>query len=146
MDDLLTTVTEMILNQSLQVAALFVLVAFLCFLLRKADAHFRYLLWCIVIIKCLIPPLLTVPVEILPAKLEAEPLVMTGPRAVATVLNERSDICYREVFGRGPAFWLGAAWIAGASLFLLYALIKAIRVHIWLTRERRLFVSIEQRV
>ncbi|MHC4700925.1 MAG: hypothetical protein ACYTFQ_10145, partial [Planctomycetota bacterium] len=71
MDTYLTQVVDYLLNQSWQIVILTVLVAFVTFLLRNRSAHIRYLLWLIVLVKCLMPPLYAVPVRVLPQDLFA---------------------------------------------------------------------------
>ncbi len=66
MEHTLTEITDYLLRQSWQIAAVFVLVAVGCWALRKASAHWRYLLWLVVLAKCLTPPLVTLPVPVLP--------------------------------------------------------------------------------
>ena len=62
----LTHVSDYMLTQSWQIALLTLVVAIAIFALRNKTAHVRYLLWLIVLAKCLVPPLLTVPVAVLP--------------------------------------------------------------------------------
>jgi len=57
---------DYLLNQSWQIAILAMVVALLVFLLRNKSAHVRYLLWLIVLAKCLVPPLYGVPLRVLP--------------------------------------------------------------------------------
>lgn len=78
MQAVLTNTGELLLQQSWQIAVVFVLVAIACWLLRRASAHWRYLLWLVVLAKCLVPPVLQVPVAVLPASLG------DGPRAIPT--------------------------------------------------------------
>lgn len=66
MEHALTEIAEYLLHQSWQIAAIFVLAAAACWTLRKASAHWRYLLWLVVLAKCLTPPLVTLPVPVLP--------------------------------------------------------------------------------
>ena len=53
---------ELLWLQSWQVAVLFALVGLACLLLRRASAHWRYLLWLVVLVKCLVPPVMPVAV------------------------------------------------------------------------------------
>ena len=53
-------------TQSAQIAVLCVLVGAACFVLRKRTSHLRYLLWLLIVAKCLAPPLVTVSLAILP--------------------------------------------------------------------------------
>jgi beta-lactamase regulating signal transducer with metallopeptidase domain len=53
---ILTRITDYLLAQSWQIALLVVVIASVNFLLRNKSAHIRYLLWLIVLAKCLVPP------------------------------------------------------------------------------------------
>ncbi|MGO9112523.1 MAG: M56 family metallopeptidase [Thermoguttaceae bacterium] len=64
MESLFTLVADYLARQSWQVAVVFPLVAVACYALRKASAHWRYLLWLIVLAKCLTPGLVSVPVPV----------------------------------------------------------------------------------
>jgi len=75
MEDILVRTAHYLLNQSCQIAALFVVVVLACRALRGASAHWRYLLWLVVLAKCLFPPVVGVPRAIL----SPEP---AGPAAV----------------------------------------------------------------
>ena len=66
METYLTQITDYLLAQSWQIAILVVTVAAATYVLRNKSAHVRYLLWLIVLAKCLVPPLMTVPVAVLP--------------------------------------------------------------------------------
>jgi len=68
METYLTQIAEYLLTQSWQIAVLVVVVAAATFALRNRSAHVRYLLWLIVLAKCLTPPLLEVPVAVLPER------------------------------------------------------------------------------
>ncbi len=69
MDTCLEQVIDYLRSQSWQIAILTLVVTFITFLLRHRSAHVRYLLWLIVLIKCLVPPFYTVPVRVLPQEL-----------------------------------------------------------------------------
>ncbi len=66
METYLTQVADYLLRQSWQIAVLAIVVGLLAFALRNRSAHVRYLLWLIVLAKCLVPPLYAVPVRIVP--------------------------------------------------------------------------------
>ena len=131
---------------SWEIAVLTVLIALASLALKSRSAHVRYLLWLIVLAKCLVPPMLTIPVAVLPQEkpkillnkmdttivessaLSSEPLATT-PVPIPT---ERPDsITIRQCFG--------FVWIIGAAAFLLFALTKVLRTNSWLRRERKLF-------
>jgi hypothetical protein len=71
MQSWLAQIVDYLLTQSWQIAILTAMVAAASFALRNRSAHIRYLLWLIVLAKCLIPPLCSVPLAVLP---EGEPL------------------------------------------------------------------------
>src|SRR3990172_6342224 len=72
MDAHLNEVVRYLAAQSWQIAVLTVAVAAITFALRHRSAHVRYLLWLIVLAKCLVPPLYMVPLRVLP------PLALDG--------------------------------------------------------------------
>lgn len=78
--------TAYLLSQSAQVIWLLAVVWLLTRLLRRASAHWRYLLWLIVLLKCLVPPFVTVPVAVLgevPQLLPVARIATTPPAANA---------------------------------------------------------------
>jgi len=142
-------VASYLFAQSWQIALLAVVVGLISFALRHRSAHVRYLLWLIVLAKCLVPPYLTVPLAVLPERSFVEPLphpvlssevpairaatpdmsqspsienVPKAPEPRATVLNARGAIVL--------------VWLAGVFLFLLWAGVRAVRYTLWL-RSRR---------
>jgi beta-lactamase regulating signal transducer with metallopeptidase domain len=58
---------DLLVSQSWQIAIVFGVVAVICWLSRRSSAHWRYLLWLIVVVKCLTPPIVRVPVGVLPS-------------------------------------------------------------------------------
>ncbi len=66
MTTLLTEIADYLASQSWQIAVLIAVVAVGCWLLRAASAHWRYLLWLVVLGKCLVPPMLTIALPVLP--------------------------------------------------------------------------------
>jgi len=56
MEAYLTQISNYLLRQSWQIAILVMVVAVVSWLLRNKSAHIRYLLWLIVLAKCLVPP------------------------------------------------------------------------------------------
>jgi len=81
MEPMLNTVADYLVRQSCQISAIFLLVAAACWGLRKASAHWRYLLWLVVLAKCLVPALISVPLAVLPQQASSEP---TAPRTTPT--------------------------------------------------------------
>ena len=74
MEALLTRVADYLWTQSWQIALLVVAVALASWAQRNRRAHVRYLLWLLVLAKCLTPPVVQVPLAVLPAK---APVTMT---------------------------------------------------------------------
>ena len=74
MENYLTQITNYLLTQSWQITALVVVIATVNFALKNRSSHVRYLLWLIVLAKCLVPPLFTVPVAVLPQEKIPEPV------------------------------------------------------------------------
>ena len=62
----LTQVTDYLLAQSWQIAILVLVTAIINYLLRHKSAHIRYLIWLIVLAKCVVPPFYVIPLAILP--------------------------------------------------------------------------------
>jgi len=154
METYLTQLTNYLLTQSWQIAVLVAVIAAAAAVLKNRSAHIRYLLWLIVLGKCLVPPLLTVPLAVLPVEQLSEPTPVSAPRATAMEFEE-ADVPVAEVpasprsFGavapaapeRAVGFtrrqWLSLAWAAGVAVFLLFAATKALRTNLWLRRQRR---------
>jgi cytohesin len=150
MEDYLSRLTDYLLTQSWQIAVLVVVVATVSFALKNRSSHVRYLLWLVVLAKCLVPPLLTVPLAVLPVEEPVttfEPADISMPEPVAsTSVTELGPPVPRptaQITGEKPAKlttrqWLGLAWIAGVTAFVLLAVTKALRTEFWLRRERKL--------
>ena len=66
MQNYLNQITNYLLMQSWQIAILVVVIAAVNLALKNRSAHVRYLLWLIVLAKCLVPPLVTIPLAVLP--------------------------------------------------------------------------------
>ncbi|MBP7049852.1 MAG: M48 family metalloprotease [Phycisphaerae bacterium] len=132
-------------------------VAVLTFALRRRSAHVRYLLWLIVLAKCLVPPLYVVPLYVLPTVVpggtpDSLPLLEwlaahSGSPPPAS--PEGSSVAVREsvptdrtMQARGRRLstcgWLGALWIAGVVTYLTVNLLRALRGHRRLRKNRRL--------
>ncbi len=144
MEDYISQITSYLWTQSWQIAVLVVVIAAASLALKSKSAHVRYLLWLIVLAKCLVPPLLTVPLAILPergptaafepvAAHPVEPAVV--PAAPVAVVPE--VIAVRQTRKLTPRQWLGLGWLAGVGVFVLVAVAKALRTVFWLRRQRR---------
>ena len=73
METTLSNLADFLTEQSLQLCILFVLVMAATCWLRATSAHWRYLLWLVVIAKCLTPPIVSLPLPIWSSKLTAAP-------------------------------------------------------------------------
>jgi len=154
METVFTDITDYLLNQSWQIATLFAVVAVVCLALKKKTAHLRYLLWLLIVAKCLVPSLVTVSLAILPEK--TQPTVLTEPVAIPEfapvpkpgILGEAKDISppaatpapqpsiIAQLGQIGPKTWFSVVWLGGVGLYLLIVLIKAVRFNRRLGRER----------
>ena len=144
MENYLTQITNYLLTQSWQIAALAVVIAAASLALKNKSAHVRYLLWLIVLAKCLVPPLLTVPLAVLPQEKPAmaletmdttvaeSPALPSAPPATAlvpTLTEKPAKVTIHQ--------WLGFGWIVGVAAFVIFAVIKALRTNLWLWRQRK---------
>jgi len=146
MAEYLNQVTNYLLTQSWQIVILVIVIAAASWLLRNKSAHVRYLLWLIVLAKCLVPPFATIPLAVLPqektillSELETLPPMIAEPvtSAPAPKVSSPTPVAVQPGRRLNMRQWLAIAWIAGASIFVLVALIKAWRTICWLHRERR---------
>ncbi|MBN2211640.1 MAG: M56 family metallopeptidase, partial [Sedimentisphaerales bacterium] len=78
MESIVTHIGDFLLRQSVHLLVLFALVALVVFTLRHRSAHLRYLLWLLIIAKCLMPPLHTISLAILPSPPTA-PVIVEDP-------------------------------------------------------------------
>ena len=146
METCLTQITNYLLAQSSQIAVLVAVIAAATFALRNRSAHVRYLLWLIVLAKCLVPPLLEVPVAVLPERVPvAAAFTIPLPAAVETMPEttgplEVAPIVAPVVPSRpqlSPRQWIVIGWLAGVLAFACIAAVKAGRTVRWLRRDRR---------
>ncbi|UCD50849.1 MAG: hypothetical protein JSW27_25405 [Phycisphaerales bacterium] len=159
MDVYLTEWVRYLAAQSWQIAALTVAVALATWILRQRSAHVRYLLWLIVLAKCLVPPLVAVPLKILPEK--AAPVIPAAVPVAESAIEEPAAIdraqpvlvarpgpgLVRQTVGADAnqaaqrrwnlATWAGLTWVGGAGIFLALNLLRALRGQRWLRRRRR---------
>jgi ankyrin repeat protein/beta-lactamase regulating signal transducer with metallopeptidase domain len=141
-------VSGYLLTQSWQIALLAVIVSLIAFVLRNRSAHIRYLLWLIVLAKCLVPPIYSVPVAVLPERIPVEHSLHTEIPLMPienTTLNETSEPVaiektpqpHRRQF-TVPSMkqTIVLVWLAGIVLFLMWVGSRAVRYTLWLHRRR----------
>jgi beta-lactamase regulating signal transducer with metallopeptidase domain/Leucine-rich repeat (LRR) protein len=149
MEDYLTQITNYLLTQSWQIAVLAVVIAAISLALKNRSAHIRYLLWLIVLAKCLAPPLVTVPLAVLPQESLVEPVPIL-PAELPGATIERVNTAIREppipistpvVKEKAVRLtvhqWLGFGWVVGVAVFAVFGVIKALRTNLWLCRQRK---------
>ena len=153
MENYLSQITNYLLTQSWQIAVLVVLIAAVNMILENRSAHIRYLLWLIVLAKCLVPPLVTIPLAILPQDKMPEPALSSNGEMLAvnvemsdTITSEpitlpslpiTSPTIMERLASVTASQWLGFAWAVGVAVFFLFAVIKALRTNRWLRRDRK---------
>ncbi|HCO94118.1 MAG TPA: hypothetical protein DIU00_09235 [Phycisphaerales bacterium] len=153
MENYLTQITNYLLTQSWQIAILVIVIAAVNLALKNRSAHVRYLLWLIVLAKCLVPPLVTIPLAILPQAKMPEPIfisngempavnvemadTVTSKPIVLPSLQLTSQTIMERLARVTVRQWLGFGWIVGVAAFLLFALVKAFRTDFWLWRQRK---------
>lgn len=137
-------ITNYLKTQSLQIAVLVLVIAAITLVLKNKSAHVRYLLWLVVLAKCLVPPFLTVPLAVLP-----EPRVTTvfpstetiTIKPIETTVSEAPTLPAPVVVKHTPKLtlhqWLTIGWIAGNAIFVTMAVAKALRTELWLRRQRK---------
>lgn len=154
MDRAMIQITGYLWSQSGQIALLVAAVAILTRVLRNRSAHVRYLLWLLVVAKCLVPPFFGVAVPILPQDRQATATTPRGqsegisaelaaagvPETVAATTPPRSLQGAPASHGLMPAISAREAavllWLTGLIIFMAIASIKAGRMMRRLTRER----------
>jgi len=148
MDAYAKQVAGYLFAQSWQIALLAVVVGLISFALRHRSAHIRYLLWLIVLAKCLVPPYLTIPVAVLPQESLVEPLphpvspeIPAYRAAVPDVsrsarIEEVPKTRAPKTVALSPKETLVLVWLAGVLLFLVWVGSRAVRYTLWLRRRR----------
>jgi len=154
MDKAMIQMTTYLWSQSWQIALLVAAVAVATWALRGRSAHVRYLLWLLVVAKCVVPPLFGIAVPILPQdKLAAFAVPMEQSNSIAAgpdAFEEGEMAAAQEpTRSRGdghPSHSLMPAisrreamsllWLAGLAAFLAAASIKAGRTMRRLAKER----------
>jgi bla regulator protein BlaR1 len=157
MDTLLAQITRYLWEQSWQIAVLTALVAGVSFLLRHRSAHLRHLLWLVVLAKCLVPPLVSVSLPLLPATatpapppgtraevlasfaVSAAPLGQEGAEPLSALSGAAAvpAATFRQTLATLDArAWLALGWMFGVVVVLSLVGVKAARTLCWLRRDR----------
>ncbi|MHC4509868.1 MAG: M56 family metallopeptidase, partial [Planctomycetota bacterium] len=138
-------IADYLLAQSWQIAFLVAAVAAATLLLKNRSAHVRYLLWLIVLAKCLVPPFLTVPLAVLPEQRAVIVLPSTEPVAVELVETSVTEapvpsapVVVKHTRRFTLRQWLAIGWVVGVAVFVTTAVVKALRTEFWLRRQRKL--------
>jgi prepilin-type processing-associated H-X9-DG protein len=154
MNGILTEIADYLWNQSWQIALLTSVVAAMTWLLRGRSAHLRYLLWLLVLAKCLVPPAFNVAVPVLPAAVQPPTAGPYEPFSAGPVEHARPDLTTAalpdldrpdEAATLAAGIMAGVSvrqvvvllWLAGTTLLLTIAMVKAARTRCWLQRRRR---------
>ena len=158
METLTAKILDYLKGQSFQVAVVFAVVLTLTWLLRNRSAHIRYLLWLLVAIKCLTPPMMIFSVPILPndtptqsPAIKYQPMPTAYQQTQNTVItvtpaemqsqvpieNRKSKIenFFTAHLNFTPTNILISVWAAGGAFYLLWAAAKAIRLQLWLKQN-----------
>jgi len=136
-------VVSYLLAQSWQIAVLAAIVGLISLALRSRSAHLRYLLWLIVLARCLVPPFLTVPLAVLPERPSSPPLALQDlpqEHSIPEVLLPAEGAPRpHEPARTAPSVrgWIALAWAAGVLIFLLWVGGRAARYTSWLRERRR---------
>jgi len=148
MDVYLNAVARYLFAQSWQIAILAVIVSVGSLALRNRSAHIRYLLWLIVLAKCLVPPLYSVPVAVLPEQPVAERLTRPASAetrsgyvsATQTAEPVRAEAVIETQKPKRAAPNVKKAivlvWLLGVFLFLAWVIGRAVRYTVWLHSRR----------
>ncbi len=146
MEDFLNQMVTHLIDQSLQVAILVVIVAAATFVLRKRSAHVRYLLWLVILAKCLVPPMVSVDVPIMqalpaqevPVSSSAEAPVAVAEAPVEAVSVSQAVPVKIPVPQSKPDYrlWVSLLWLVGCVLFFVLAVGKALRIAVKLRQQR----------
>jgi len=154
MNSFTNQITNYLWNQSWQIVLLVLIIAAVTYMLKNKNAHIRYLLWLILVAKCICPPLLTIPLPVLPQNDLPEPAVTQPTQAQNIIITTDSLPVannYQPPVAIGPkkqsrfeklaeisiSSWLVIIWATAVSSFLIIALFKAARTQRWLIKNRQ---------
>ncbi|MCF7972220.1 MAG: M56 family metallopeptidase, partial [Phycisphaerae bacterium] len=154
---------DFLVSQSIHLAVLFFLIWALTAVFQRHSAHLRYLLWAVVLVKCLVPPVLTIPMAVLPGQAVTESLEKIPEQASGiTVSAVPQDALHDTVTplpspkplvtvpvaaqaspdraaGRSALHasqWILVVWAAGLAALLLGTCLRAVRFAVTLKRSR----------
>ena len=131
-----------LLGQSVHISVLFVIIAVVCFVLRNKSAHVRYLLWLLIIAKCLIPSVLTITLGILPNNKTEHVVIATEQLASTPTVNDELNqevivaSQYLPTNNLSYQKWFAIFWIVGAMGMISVTIIKALRTNSILRKNR----------
>jgi len=136
-------IVRCLLAQSWQIAMLAGLVGLLSFAIRNRSAHVRYLLWLIVLAKCLVPPFLIVPLAVLPERPSAPSV--GGFSLLEEYSAPRPPVAVNEHLkppDPAPAMpstreFAAVVWMVGVVVFLFWVGGRVVRYTSWLRVRRR---------
>lgn len=151
--ELTTQITDFLKAQSVQIAAVFAVVLILHWLLRNRTAHIRYLLWLLVAVKCMTPPLVIFSVPVLPTQpeavivapqpqpspaltVESQPTLTANPQSQPPIINQQSPIVNHPSSMNKTHIAL-ILYAAGGVLYFLWAIAKSVHLHRRLSALRR---------
>lgn len=161
----INSISDYLFRQSWQIAVLFLIVAIGSLLLRNKSSHWRYLLWCIILAKCLIPPVITFKAAVLPVNVvSSNSAVIEEPRHIDSKIengelnnqnpnhniqtisnNQNPKLDSRESgndtsiggVNRPMRLYAFSVWGIGAIMFLLIAGVKAFLLNRWILQNRQ---------
>jgi len=90
MDAMLNRITDYLQAQSWQIGVLVVTIALISWALQHRSAHVRYLLWLVVLAKCLVPPVVNVPLPVLPEPMMQTAAAVAAPSEIESPVSARS--------------------------------------------------------
>ena len=146
MNSLLIQTSEYIKQQSWHISILICTAMVLCWLLRHKSAHLRYMIWLIVLAKCLVPPVINITVALLPAETVTESVVSntteftpakptvipTEKPLVLPVKKSRLIQCCNIL----QYHWIITIWAGMAVLFYIISTVRMIRIQHYLRKYR----------
>lgn len=120
---MLTRFAELAVTQLWQVTLLAIAVGLVVRLAARRRPHLAYLLWMIVVVKCLTPPVVSSPTSLFSwaqfsrmQSSSASPQVNEPPTAIATAAwHDRNDLAKRATKPRLPSALVGASEVGSAS-------------------------------